>query len=220
LASSAIIPVLFWPALACPSRLFLPQGCAMFHDPAGFAFIAAVQNRWRFLRQECLELEAPLLELHRIGAREQQAERLLREPGWTASWQVGSEVPNPNWLTFAVSYKGMFPDGAERMLPATTRLLSRLRGCEVSAFSRLRPGGYIRPHTHPEMAGRLLILHVGLEAERGRNYLCCAGTAREERAGQVLVFDGAAEHFAVNMGETDRTILYLEFDPREARYEE
>lgn len=192
----------------------------MFHDPAHFAFVGAVQSRWRFLRQEWLELDAPLLDLHRTGPRELQAERLLREPGWTASWQVGTDEPNHDWLTFAISYKGMVPDGAERLLPATTRLLTRLRGCEVSAFSLLRAGGFIRPHHHPEMAGRLLTLHLGLAVAPKRNYLCCAGAAREEADGEILVFDGAAEHFAVNMGEAERTILYLEFDPSEARYEE
>ena len=192
----------------------------MFLDPADFAFVGALQSRWRFLRQEFLELDAPFLDLHRIGPRELHAERLMREMGWTASWQADSTEPNHDWLTFALSYKGMLPDGAQATLPATARVLSRLRGCEVCAFSLLRPGAFVRPHNHPEMQGRLLILHLGLEVAPRRSYLCGSGFAREERAGEVLIFDGSQEHFAINMGEADRTILYLEFDPREVRYEE
>lgn len=192
----------------------------MFHDPAGFTFIGALQSRWRYLRQEFRELDAPLVELHRAGAPEQRTERLLREPGWTAAWEASAHEPNYDCLTFTLSCKGMLPDKADRLLPATARLLSRLRGCEVGAFSLLRPGGSVHPHDHPEMTGRLLILQLGLEAEPSRNYLCCGGVAREVVSGQVLVFDGSAEHFAINMGQTSRIILRMEFDPREARYEE
>ena len=199
---------------------YLSAGSNMFRDPADFPFVGALQSRWRFLRQEFLELNAPLLDLHRIGALEFQVERMMREMGWTASWQVDSAEPNQDWLTFGLSYKGMLPDGAESALPATARLLSRLRGCEVSAFSLLRPGGFVRPHNHPEMDGRLLTLHLGLEVAPRCSYLCGGGMSREERAGDVLIFDGSVEHFAINMGDTDRTILYLEFNPREVRYEE
>jgi aspartyl/asparaginyl beta-hydroxylase (cupin superfamily) len=192
----------------------------VFVDPAGFAFAAALQARWRLIRQELLELDAPLLELHRIGDVEQYAETLLRNNGWTRSWQVESTVPNPDWLTYGLSYQGILPDGAERKMPATSRLLLRLRGCQVCAFSLLRAGSFIAPHTHPELAGRFLTLHLGLDLLPERSYLSCESETREEKPGGVVIFDGARQHFAVNMSKQDRVILYMEFSPGEARFED
>lgn len=186
----------------------------MFHDPGLFSFASELQSRWRLIRQEYLELEAPHLNIHRIGAVEQYAETLLRDNGWTMSWQVDSTEPNKAWLTYALSYKGMLPDGAAARLPATSRLLARMRGCEVCAFSQMEPGSFIAPHSHPELAGRLLTLHLGLDMAPKRSFVCVDGQAREEGNGRMLVFDGSREHFSVNMSAARRAILYMEFDPR------
>lgn len=190
----------------------------MFHDPAAFPFVRELQARWRLIRQEYLELRAPVLPLHRIGAIDTYVETLMKRNGWTPSWQVDSAEPNLDWLTYGLSYKGMLPDGADRALPATSRLLSRLEGCEVCALSLMRPGTFIAPHTHPEMDGRLLILHLGLDMAPGRSFLCVGQEVREERPGGVVVFNGAMRHFAVNMSRADRVLLYLEFDPRIIRF--
>ncbi len=192
----------------------------VFFDPAGFAFAGALQARWRLIRQELLELDAPLLELHRIGSVELYAEALLRNNGWTRSWQVESTEPNPDWLTYGLSYKGIQPDGAARKTPATSRLLARLRGCQVCAFSLLRAGSFIAPHTHPELAGKFLTLHLGLDLLPARSYLCCETETREEQPGGLIIFDGARQHFAVNMSTQDRVILYMEFAPGEACFED
>ena len=188
----------------------------MFHDPAQFPFIRAFQQRWRLLRQEYRELDAPVLALHRAGDIELYIETLLRENGWTPSWQVDSEEPNQDWLTYGLSYKGLFPDGADRKLPATTRLLRRTIGVHVAAFSLMKPTSFLLPHAHPELADKYLTFHLGLEIEPRRSYLCVDGEMREERNGAAIVFDGSREHFAVNMGSADRVILYIEFDPRTA----
>jgi hypothetical protein len=190
----------------------------MFFDPAGFAFVPELTSRWRLLRQEWRELEAPLLDLHRVGAVHRFAEHLLRDNGWTPSWQVGSDRPNQGWLTYALSYQGLLPDGLADIMPATARLLSHLRGIEVCALSLLRPGAFIAPHDHPDIAGRLLTLHLGLAMDPHRCYLTVEGEAREEKPGAALVFNAGREHFAVNMGACDRVILYLEFDPRHAAF--
>jgi len=192
----------------------------MFFDPAGFAFAATLQSRWRLIRQELLELDAPLLDLHRIGDVDLHAETLLRNNGWTRSWQVDSTEPNADWLTYGLSYGGIQPDGASRKTPATSRLLGRLRGCKVAAFSLLRAGSFIGPHAHPELAGKFLTLHLGLDLLPGRSYLCCGSETREETQGGLIIFDSGRQHFAVNMSTRDRVILYMEFAPGEAGVED
>ena len=192
----------------------------MFFNPDGFQFVNELQGRWRELSQECRELNAPMRELHRIGAVELYAETLLASNGWTRSWQVGSNDANADWLTFGLSYKGMLPDGLSQMLPQTSELLARLRGCEVCALSLMKPGTFIMPHCHPELDGRLLTLHLGLHVEPQRSYLSVGGETKEEGDGKVITFNAAREHFAVNMGKSNRIILYMEFDPRIAAFED
>ncbi|MCB8883361.1 aspartyl/asparaginyl beta-hydroxylase domain-containing protein [Acidisoma cellulosilytica] len=191
----------------------------MFFDPGGFSFLPELTSRWRFIRQEWQELQAPILDIHRVGSVHRFAERLLQNNGWTPSWQAGSDQPNQDWLTYALSYQGMLPDGLASVMPATARLLSRLRGVEVCALSLMRPGSFIAPHDHPDIAGRLLTLHLGLAMEPGKCYLTVEGDAREEKPGAVLTFNAGREHFAVNMGRCDRVILYMEFDPRTAAFD-
>ena len=192
----------------------------MLYNPADYPFIAALQSQWRLIRQEYLELDAPVLDLHRIGSAETYVERLLKSNGWTPSWQVGSADPNRDWLTYALSYHGMLPDDLPQRMPFTSRLLSRLRDCEVCALSLMRPSSFIKPHTHPEMQGRLLTLHIGLEAEPERSFLSVGGLVHEERNGGSVVFDGSQMHFAVNMSSFDRVVLYMEFSPQETRFVE
>jgi aspartyl/asparaginyl beta-hydroxylase (cupin superfamily) len=191
----------------------------MFFNPGGFPFAAELQRSWSDLREECLALAAPMRDVHRIGAVEGFAEMLLANNGWTPSWQVGSDQANADWLTFGLSYKGMLPDRLPEMMPKTSRLLARLRGSEVCALSLMKPGTFILPHRHPELEGRLLTLHLGLHVEPQRSYLCVGGETREEAEGRVILFNAGREHFAVNMGRTNRIILYLEFDPRIAAFE-
>ena len=190
----------------------------MFHDPADFPFVSQIVARWHLIRQEALELEADLLDFQRVGSLEHQAETLLRHNGWTPSWQVGTRDRNASWLTYGLSYRGVLPDDLEARMPFTSRLLARLRGYEVCALSLLRPGAFIRPHTHPEVTGRLLTLHVGLDAEPSRSFLAVGGQVREECNGQAIVFDASQPHFALNMGSFDRTILYMEFSPNQTRF--
>lgn len=194
----------------------LAGACVTFHDPAGFAFIAEIVSRWRLIRQEYIELQAPVLGLHRIGAADLYAETLLRENGWTPSWQVGSDAPNADWLTYALCYKGLLPDGLAGLMPATARLMARLRGVEVCALSLMRPRSFIAPHAHPELRGRMLTLHVGLMAAAGLSWMCVAGEMRAQTEGGALVFDGSLDHFSVNMADADRVVLYAEFDPNTA----
>jgi beta-hydroxylase len=192
----------------------------MYFEPANFGFIAPLVERWELFRNEYLALDAQRLDIYRVGPVERFLGQLLKNNGWTKSWQVDSSEPNETWLTYGLSYKSMVPDHAEEKLPVLSHILTHLRGCEIAAFSLMKPGSFIRPHVHPELAGRLLTLHIGLDVVPHRSYLCVDGVAREERNGHPIVFNSACEHFAVNMSDSDRVILYMEFDPRQTRFVE
>lgn len=184
----------------------------MFFDCNLFPFVRGFEAAWQAIRDEYRALNAPILNLHRIGDAEQFVEQLRRRNGWTPSWQVGSSEPNRNWLTFGLYYKGIVPDGNTEKLPVTTGLVRHLRGCKVAAFSLMRPTSFLAPHSHPELGQGMLTYHLGLEVPANCCFLVVNGVPMQEGSGKSVIFDGSQEHFALNMSNADRVILYIEFD--------
>jgi len=189
----------------------------MFHDPRTFEFISLFEKRWEDIRSEYLNLDPRVLSIHRDGDHEEILEQVLVDNGWMPSWQVGSDEPNQNWLTYGLSYQGVFPREAAQKFPVTMDLLSRLDGFNVCAFSVMKARSFIAPHRHPELGGNLLTFHLGIEVSPRRSYLCVGGKFEEEKNRKALVFDGSKDHFAINMGAKKRAILYMEFDKSKAR---
>ena len=71
---------------------------------------------------------------------------------------------------------------------------------------------YIAPHSHPEMENNLLIYHLGIDVTPGKSHLWVNNQFEEQSNGKSIIFSGLDEHFAINMSDRDRVILYLEFD--------
>jgi hypothetical protein len=186
---------------------------ATVFDTEALAFTRDFEREFDAIREEYLNLNAPVLELHRNGAAEDFVERLKvhGENGWTPSWQVGSADPNHSWLTYVLSFQGWFPPEAEAKFPRTMRLLSH-PAFETCAFSLLRPLTVLGPHAHSRLGGDRLTFHLGLDVDPGTSFLCVEGTFLEERNGGSVVFDGSRNHFAINASLKNRAILYIEFD--------
>ena len=182
-----------------------------YYDPADFPFTKVFEENYEMLKEEFLGLKTQVLEIQRNGPHEQYVRQLLKNNGWTPSWQVGTTDPNFDWLTYGLCYMGKFPDEVEEKLPGTTKLLRSLLGYKVCAFSRMRPTSHIAPHTHPELGGEMLTYHLGITLEPRMSHLWVDGEFREQKECQSLIFDGSREHFAVNMSSSDRVIFYMEF---------
>lgn len=193
----------------------------MFYAPDLFELSSVLEQGWSDIRREYESLDRTILEVHRNGTHADFIERRRQHgagsSGWAPSWQAGSSQKNYQWLTYGLCYRGRFPAEAEQQFPLTQALLGRFPYIEVAAFSMMTPLSCIAPHTHPRLGGKILTYHLGIEVAPRSSYLCVDGVFREEQPGKSLVFDGSAEHFAVNVGRQDRTILYLEFDQSQAR---
>ena len=185
----------------------------MFFNKTLFDFIQEFENSWLIIRKECLNLDNKILNFHRKSIPyEEYAYKLLNNNGWTYSWQVNSNEPNYNWLIYGLSYQGLFPQEAEQKFPVTASLLSRINGLRMCEFSLMKPLSFIEPHSHGDVGENILSYHLGLDVVPRKSYLCVNGTFEEERNGKSIIFNASCEHFAVNMSDIDRVILYLEFD--------
>jgi beta-hydroxylase len=171
------------------------------------------EENWDAIRSEYERLDGKILNVHRKLGHAEYAAMAQKNNGWMPSWQVGSDTPNMNWLTYGLCYRGMFPDEAFFKYPVTADLLQRMgNSLIVAAFSLMRGPSFIAPHRHLELGGDLLTYHLGIVAVPRFSYLNVDGTFVEEQERKAVVFDGSCVHFALNMSNSERVLLYMEFD--------
>ena len=76
----------------------------------------------------------------------------------------------------------------------------------------MKPLSFIGPHSHGDVGENILSYHLGLDVVPRKNYLWVNGTFEEESNGKSIIFHASHEHFAFNMSDANRVILYMEFD--------
>lgn len=188
------------------------QSRRTFYNPALFDFTQEFEHHWQTIRNEYLNLEAPILDIHRNNNYDSYVETLSRQNGWMYSWQMTSDRPKHDWLVYAIAYQGLFAAETTTKLPFLTSLLNRLSGYRVCTFSNMKSGSVITPHNHPEMEENILIYHLGLDLVPEKSYLWVNGQFEAQQNGKSIIFSGRDEHFSLNMSNCDRAVLYLEFD--------
>lgn len=185
----------------------------MLFNAAEFSFTKIFEDHWPEIRREYERLGRNLLNVHRRSGHADYVASAQKNNGWMPSWQVGSDTPNLDWLTYGLCFGGLFPDEAFFKYPITAGLLERMgESVIVAAFSLMSGPSFIAPHTHPELGANLLTYHLGIVASPGLCYLNVAGEFVEERDRKSIVFDGSRVHFAINMSRSERVLLYMEFD--------
>ncbi|MBI0331410.1 aspartyl/asparaginyl beta-hydroxylase domain-containing protein [Burkholderia plantarii] len=198
-----------------------PASRPAFYPLEQFPRLAALAAKWEIIRDECQQLNAPMLEIDRVGKSHLQvyAEtvehvRAGGEYGWLKGWGEGG-VSNADWTQYGLVVRDQpIPFAASRM-PRTLEMLKEIAGIKVCALSRMLPNTLLNTHRHPELHDEgMLQMHITLDAasERGFAYLNVAGHFNQNRVGNAIVFDGSLDHFALNASPQSRTILYLEFE--------
>ncbi len=185
----------------------------MFYDVIEFDFTQEFEKNWRAIRQEYFNLDKKILNFHRDSLPyEEYADKLLANNGWTYSWQINSQEPNYNWLTYGLCYQGLFPQEAQHKFPKIANLLSQFNGIRMCGFSLMKPFSVIEPHSHADVEENILSYHLGIDVVTRKNHLWVNGNFEEESNGKSIIFHASNEHFALNMSPYNRVILYMEFD--------
>ncbi|ATF88621.1 MULTISPECIES: aspartyl/asparaginyl beta-hydroxylase domain-containing protein [Burkholderia] len=192
-----------------------------FYPLEQFPRLNELAAQWEIIRDEFLELNAPTLDIDRVGKShvEVYAETLEHvngggEYGWLMGWGEG-EAPNPDWTAYGLVAYDEPISFAEARMPKTLALLKRIEGIKICALQRMGPNVFLNTHRHPELHDQdMLQLHITIDAatERDYAYLNVAGHFNQNRIGNAIVFDGSLDHFALNASPSIRTILYMEFE--------
>jgi len=157
----------------------------MFLPSEGFGFVASLQDHWRSILAECLDLPP-----HEFTAWPEHA---LYDRGWDVYGLYLQGRPMLENCLFC---------------PLTARLLRDIPGLVTAGFSRLETGTAIKPHVG--YSDRVLRLHLALQAPPACG-LRVGSETRRWIAGQCLIFDDTVEHEAWNHGPTTRLVLLVDF---------
>lgn len=161
-----------------------------FHDPGRFAFVGALQQHWREVRDEYLAVRHLAIDWF---------ERDLYGEGWKVYGLFD------------------FPGGAPiaenvARCPVTAALVARhVPRHGAAGYSVLQPGTRIQPHSGYQ--GEFLRCHLGLSVPPGDCGLRVAGEARRWRDGEALILDDRHEHEAWNLTPHERVVLLVDFVP-------
>ncbi|MEE3718012.1 aspartyl/asparaginyl beta-hydroxylase domain-containing protein [Tumidithrix elongata RA019] len=158
----------------------------MFHNPADFEFVSALEANWQTIRQEI----------------EQVNQRDFIE--WPEKHLYGK-----GWDVFGLYAFGMKLGKNCALCPETTKLVETIPGMVTAGFSSLVPGTHIAPHTgYPD---GVLRCHLGLMGCGDGCGLRVGDRTEHWTEGKCLVFDDTTEHEAWNRGDRTRIVLLLDF---------
>ncbi|WP_264371311.1 aspartyl/asparaginyl beta-hydroxylase domain-containing protein [Burkholderia plantarii] len=134
-----------------------PASRPAFYPLEQFPRLAALAAKWEIIRDERQRLDAPMLEIDRVGKSHLQvyAEtvehiRAGGEYGWLKGWGEGA-VSNADWTQYGLAVRDQpIPFAASRM-PGTLQMLEEIAGIKVCALSRMLPNTLLNRHRHPEL---------------------------------------------------------------------
>lgn len=195
-------------------------GRPSFYRSEHFPRIAELARHWEIMRDEFLALDAPILDINRAGRSIAEiVEDVTRhmqqggEYGWLKGWGDGMEVMT-TWVQYGLmAYDKPIPFAVPHM-PRTIELLRKVGDVKLCALLRMEPNVFLGRHAHVgAWEEGLLHLQLTLDAPDSRNYcyLNVNGEFNQSTNGNLVIFDGSLDHFALNASETTRTVMYLEF---------
>lgn len=161
----------------------------MFYDPQQFPFVKLLEDNWQAIRREMQALQE----------------------GEFIAWPEHSIYGEKGWNTFGLYAFAQKQKRGCALCPETAKLVRKVPKMVMAGFSRIQPGGHIKPHCGYEgYSGLVLRCHLALDVPEGCG-LRVGGETRTWTPGKCLVFDDSFEHEAWNHGDRARTILLLDF---------
>ncbi len=198
-----------------------PTDRPAFYPLAQFPRLQELALNWEVIRDECMNLDAPLLEIDRVGKNHDQVHAEIIDHvrkggryGWLLGWKSDGSF-NRDWTQYGLVVRDQAIPFAAEAMPRTIEMLGGIKGIKVCALSRMMPNVLLSTHRHPELLEQgMLQMHITLDAAAEGNYayLNVAGHFNQNQVGNAIVFDGSLDHFALNASPVPRTIFYMEFE--------
>lgn len=207
----------------------------VFFNPKKFKFLKQLQKNWKVIRDEGLNvmMNAPKLDIFRTiddwhGASK-YFNTIKNKQGWIRSWSYTSDKfnninfsqdGNHEWLNYGLLYFGEEFVENVKLCPKTFELINSLKShINICGFSWMFGGCLLQPHTDiTGLSSGSLAMHLGLSIPKPVD--TCKLIIKNENGefmsinendGKMFIFDATWEHYAYNLSNHDRLILYIDF---------
>ena len=130
--------------------------------------------------------------------------------GWLKG---GQDHVAEDWISWPLIWDGQPVAGNCELCPKTFELLSSIEGIKVAGFSLMKGGVKLKSHTDDVGPNYKFTYHLGLIVPYGYCILhhSKSGDFIEEN-GKHIVLDARHPHWAENLSNEDRIILYMEIN--------
>jgi len=130
--------------------------------------------------------------------------------GWLKG---GQDHVAEDWISWPLIWDGQPVVGNCELCPKTFGLLSSIEGIKVAGFSLMKGGVKLKSHTDDVGPNYKFTYHLGLIVPYGYCILhhSKSGDVIEEN-GKHIVLDARQPHWAENLSDEDRIILYMEIN--------
>ena len=187
------------------SAIFAPYNLLMYAfsavpakpilDRRGFPQLDLLQANWKAIREEALHL----FDEGHIRAAEKH-----NDASFNSFFKQG-------WKRFYLKWYGEPLASAEVLCPQTVALLKSIPTVKAAMFALLPPGGKLNPHRDP-FAGSLRY-HLGLITPNSDDCrIFVDGEVHAWRDGKDVVFDETYVHWAENLTNETRVILFADVE--------
>ena len=126
--------------------------------------------------------------------------------GWLKGWQ------NPDgWISWPLIWDGKPVVGNCMRCPETYKILSDIGNIQVAAFSLMKGGVKLESHTDKVVPNYKFTYHLGIKVPEGKCLLHHSTSGDfVEKDGRHIILDARQPHWAENLSNEDRIILYME----------
>lgn len=172
-----------------------PLGDPAVYDAQNFAWIPALEARWREIAAEYRQLLASpetIPPFHEISPEQ---------------LPITSDAL---WRTFVFQAYGKRAERNCALCPTTAQIVAEIPGVQTAMFSILEPGKQLPWHRGPYKG--LLRVHLALEVpvDAEQCWLDVDRSRLHWQEGRALVFDDTFQHRAANLAATRRCVLFLD----------
>lgn len=209
----------------------------VFFNPKKFKFFRELQKNWLIIRNEAMNimLKSPKLNISRTiydwYSSKSYFESIKNKHGWIRSWKYNNDNINDDifdennkgnyeWLNFGLLYFGNEFIENVKQCPKTFEFVNKIKQhINICGFSWMHGGCILLPHTDETgLINDSLAMHIGLDIPKPNN--SCKLVIKNEEGefiyineenGKIIVFDATFEHYAYNLTNQDRLILYIDF---------
>jgi len=186
----------------------------IFYKAKDFKKLAILREHFDEIQKECLSVYQKFPITDKLLRKQEEWNNNLdtvqefieinKNSYWIPAWSDG-------WANYPLMIKDTVSPGVTReMCPKTIELLESIGGINIAGFSLVNPGGGIKPHTDstgPSFGS--LAYHLCLI---GESTLTVNEQDIIQTPAKVIIFNPEYTHHLYNHTESDRIILYLDFD--------